>query len=340
MTPSKPGRSLTLTDIAKLAGVSRSAASRALDRRSPVNGPGAERVRAIAEAHGYVPNARAANLRRGRTGMIGVVVPRLTDTVMAMLYEAIVEECAQSGIQASVVTTGDDPGKELARGRALLQQGVDGFIVTTARTDRIDPFVAELRDKGVPYVFALRTDGTGPAVVVDDHAGGYAATQHLLEAGHREIAFVGGAPYASSTQRREAGFRAAMSEASVPVLPERVHHSNFSIDAGVEIGVRLLALRSVPTAIFAANDTLALGLMSAAQRAGVAVPSAMSVVGYTDTPMAARLAIPLTSVRVPFDQVAREALAALETPSGDVQEVVVPPTFVVRESVVPPSTID
>src|SRR5690606_35218064 len=106
-----------------------------------------------------------ANLRRGRTGMVGVVVPRLTDTVMAMLFEAIVEECALADMQATVITTGDDPAKEVERGRALLQQRVDGFIVTTARTDREDPLVRELREKGVPYAFALRTDGSGPAVV-------------------------------------------------------------------------------------------------------------------------------------------------------------------------------
>jgi len=336
--PNKSRRDLTLADIAALAGVSRSAASRALDRDAPVKGVRADRVRQIAAEHGYVPNAWAANLRRQRTGLIGVVVPRLTDTAMAMLYEAVVEKAAARGYQATVVTTGDDPRKELERGRLLMSQRVDGFILTTARTDGADPFLIELQERDVPYALAMRTDGTGPAALTDDVLGGRLATRHLVEQGHRRIAYVGGPAHASSSQNREAGYREAMAEAGLPVPPELAHHSDFSIESGVEIGQRLLALAHVPTAVFTANDSLAMGVMFAAQRAGIAIPGRLSIVGYADTPIAARLGVPLSSVRVPFGDLASDALdLLLGGEAGDAPGVrLSAPSLIIRESVAPP----
>lgn len=324
---------LTLADIARLAGVSRSAASRALDTRAPVKGPGADRVREVAAQYGYVPNSFAANLRRQRTGLIAVVVPRLTDTVMAMLYEAIVDDASRRGYQATVVTTGDDPRKEIERGRALLQQRVDGFILTTARTDGADPFLLELKEKGVPYSLAVRSDGEGPAAVIDDRLGGRIATEHLIERGHRRIAFIGGPEHASSSAGRERGYRDAMAAAGIDVRPGLVRRTNFSVDAGQEVGEELLALAEVPTAVFTANDSLALGVMSAAQRADVKVPDELSIVGFNDTPLARRLAVPLTSLRVPFDQVAAAAMDLLLAPADNRQVAPVVPTLIERDSV-------
>lgn len=326
-------RGLTLADIAQLAGVSRSAASRALDKRAPVKGAGADRVREIAAQYGYEPNSWAANLRRQRTGIIGVVVPRLTDTVMAMLYEAVVDEAAVRGYQATVVTTGENPMHELQRGRALLKQRVDGFILTTARTDGADPLLAELKQQGVPFALALRGDGESPVAAIDDEGGAAAATRHLIAHGHRRIAFVGGPTYASSSRSREAGYRAAMGDAGIDVAPELVSASDFSVDAGLDIGGRLLALAQPPTAVVTANDSLALGVMSAAQRRGVRVPDDLSLVGFNDTPLASRLAVPLTSVRVPFDEVARNAVDLLLGDVGLPSPAAVQPELVIRESV-------
>jgi len=303
--------SLTLSDIARLAGVSRSAASRALDQQSPSNSAGAKRVRAIAAEHGYVPNAWAANLRRQRSGLIGVVVPRLTDTIMAMLYEALVVECESRGLRATVVTTGDEPRRELELGRSLVAQRVDGLILTTARTDGSDPLLTELREQGVPHALALRSDGISPCAAVDDVLGGALATQHLLDHGHRRIAFVGGPRYASSSQGRERGYREALQAAGVEVAPELVLESNFSMEAGADAGRRLLALAEPPTAVFTANDSLAVGLLAVAQRRGLTVPADLSVVGYNDTRLASNLAVPLTSVRVDFTLLARDAMDLL-----------------------------
>lgn len=327
--------SLTLSDIARLAGVSRSAASRALDRQAPSNSAGAKRVRAIAAEHGYVPNAWAANLRRKRSGLIGVVVPRLTDTIMAMLYEALVVECEGRGLRATVVTTGDEPRRELELGRSLVAQRVDGLILTTARTDGSDPLLTELREQGVPHALALRSDGVSPCAAVDDVLGGRIATEHLLDHGHRRIAFVGGPRYASSSSGRERGYRQALESAGVEVAPELVLESNFSMEAGADAGRRLLALAEPPTAVFTANDSLAVGLLAVAQRRGLRVPAELSVVGYNDTRLASNLAVPLTSVRVDFTHLARDAMDLLTT-RGEIEPGLTrttAPILVERESV-------
>ena len=325
---------LTLSDIARMAGVSRSAASRALDREAPSNSAGAKRVRQIAAEQGYVPNAWAANLRRQRSGLIGVVVPRLTDTIMAMLYEALVVECEARGLRATAVTTGDEPRRELELGRSLVAQRVDGLLLTTARSDGSDPLLTELREQRVPFALAMRSDGIGPAAVVDDVLGGELATQHLLDRGHRRVAFVGGPAYASSSQNRELGYRRALEGAGRDVAPELMLESNFSMEAGADAGRRLLALAEPPTAVFTANDSLAVGLTAVAQRHGLDLPSDLSVVGYNDTPLASNLAVPLTSVRVDFRSIARDAmdlLAMADPEPGMVRQTL--PTLVERSSV-------
>lgn len=333
MTQGAPAdRPLTLSDIAKLAGVSRSAASRALDRDRPTGGPSAARVRAVAQEHGYIPNTWAANLRRQRSGVVGLVVPRLTDTVMAMLCEALSVESAARGLRATVATTGDDPRTELAVGRALVVQRVDGLVLTTARTDGADPLLTELSGQDVRVSLALRTDGTTPSALLEDETGGYLATRHLIEHGHRRIAYVGGPAYASTTQQREAGYRRAMAEARIPVAPELVHHADFSMEAGADVGRRLLALAEVPSGVFSANDSMAVGLLAVAQRAGMHLPDDLSVVGYNDTPLASNLAVPLSSVHVPFDRVAADALDLLLGSSGE-QQRRAPVHLVERESV-------
>jgi LacI family transcriptional regulator len=235
-----------------------------------------------------------------------------------------------------VMTTDDDPRTEIEAGRSLVRQRVDGLILTTARTDGADPLLLELREQGVRYALAIRTDGESPSAVGDDELGGYLAVSHLIEHGHRRIAYVGGPHYSSSTQRREQGFRRALAEAGVMPAEELMFTSDFSMEAGAGIGRRLLALADRPTAVFTANDSLAVGLMAAVQRAGLVVPQDLSVVGYSNTPLASNLSTPLTSVTIPFREIARDAVDLLVDPGLGPTVRVSQPSLVVRESVAAP----
>jgi LacI family transcriptional regulator len=266
-------------------------------------------VREVALRLGYRRDAYASALRRQQTGTIGVLVPRLSDTVMAILFEEIARACAQRSGFAIVATTGDDPAAQRAAVETLLQQRVDGLILTTARLD--DDFTAQLRSDGVPHVLALRTDGISPSSVGDDELGGYLAARHLLDLGHTRIGVVGGPTYASSAVGRVQGFRRAMQEAGVEVDEDLVRESAYTMESGEEVGRALLSRAERPTAVFAANDNTAIGVLAAAQALGVAVPGDLSLVGYNDIPLAARLPTPLTTVRVPFSQIATSAVELL-----------------------------
>lgn len=300
----------TIDDVAHAAGVSKSTVSRAHNREHRFfRSPSAARIREVAASLGYQPNPTAASLRRQQTNTFGVLVPRLTDTVMALLYEEIAAACEKRGYHALVATSHDDPEQERDNARMLLARRVDGLILTTARTD--GGYCQELLDRGVPHVLALRTFGDSAAAVGDDRLGGYLATRHLIDLGHRRIALVAGPDYATSALGRRAGYEDALREAGLPIDPALILPSAFSMESGEEAGRRLLELHPRPTAVFAVNDNIAVGLLSAVQRAGVRIPEDLSVVGYNDIPLAARLPVPLTTVRVPFGAIAEAAVDLL-----------------------------
>lgn len=322
---------VTLHDVAREAGVSKSTVSRMLDERLPTSdSPKARHVRNVAQRLGYVRDLSAANLRRGSTGTIGVIVPRLTDTVMAMFYEAVSAAAAQQTRFAIVATTDDNPDASRKAADALIRRGVDGLILTTAREG--DDLADELRGRGVPFVFALRHNGKTAASVGDDQLGGYLATRHLIDLGHKRIGIIAGPDFASSSLGRLAGYRQALEEAGIAEAPELIMPSTFSIESG-EIAARaLLNLADPPTAIFAINDNTAIGSMSAIAQAGLSVPHDISLVGYNDIPIVSRLPVPLTSVRIPFDHVAEVALQLLFD-SENAQDIIkITPSLIPRKS--------
>lgn len=303
-------KSATIHDVAQLAGVSTSTVSRVLDdRHPPVRSPAADRVRKAAQELGYRRDVLASSLRRQGTNTVGVLVPRLTDTVMAILFEEIAAVCEQRSLFALVANTSDDPERERAAIERLLARKVDGLILTTSRLG--DNLPEQLRERGVPHTLALRTDEISPSAVGDDELGGYLATRHLLDLGHSKIGLVAGPDYASSAHARRAGHERALREARIKMRPDLVRESAFSIESGEKVGGALLNSEERPTAIFAFNDNTAIGVMAAAHRMGLGVPEDVSLVGYNDIPLVSRLPIPLTSVRVPFDQMARDAVELL-----------------------------
>jgi LacI family transcriptional regulator len=300
----------TIADVAEAAGVARSTVSRAMNREHRFyRSPSAERIRAVAESLGYEPNPTAANLRRQQTNTIGVLVSRLTDTVMAMLFEEIAAASTARGYHALVATTYDDPQLERENGLALLASRVDGLILTTATTE--GGLCTELVERGIPHVLALRAFGESPSVVGDDVLGGYLATRHLIDLGHREIGLVAGPDHAPTAVARRDGYRQALREAGIPEVPEFIYRSSFSMESGEAAAEALLAGSRRPTAVFAVNDNTAFGFTSVIQRAGLRIPQDLSIVGYNDIPLVARLAVPLTTVRVPFREIASAAVDGL-----------------------------
>lgn len=323
---------VTLREVAKAAGVSLSTASRVLDDRvPPAQTPTARRVREVAAALGYRRNTFASSLRRGQATTVGVLVPRLRDTVMALMFEAIARAAERRGYFAVVAAGSDDPVEESRAARTLLDRNVDGLIIASSRRD--DPLPRELRAQRVPHALALRTDNISPSAVGDDELGGYLAVRHLLDLGHTEIAVIPGPLFTSTAFGRLAGARRALHDAGIELAPDRVIEAGFDIDDGRIAAAGLLTAARPPTAIFAANDNLAIGVMAAAHEHGLGVGTDLALVGYNDIPLAALLPVPLTSVHTPFDQIASTAIDLMldrEAPREAVHKAL--PTLIPRRS--------
>ena len=328
------GRAVTLKDVAQAAGVSVSTVSRVLDERSPrTRSAAADRVRAIAQELGYRRNLYASGLRRGESGTMGVLVPRLSDQVMALMYEALERAARRRNVFTVVATCGDDPDDEQRTVRTLLDRGVDALILAAARLG--DPLPESLRNSQVPHVLVLRTDGVSAASLGEDETGGYLAVRHLLDLGHRRIGLVAGPQHTSTGQDRLTGAQRALREAGITPDPALIVATGFGLEDGTRAGMQLLAGPNRPTAIFAANDMLAIGVLSAAQSFGLTIGQDLSLVGYNDLPVVSRLAIPITSVRTAFDQIATAALELLEHPGEGPQTRRAMPTLMPRASTGP-----
>jgi LacI family transcriptional regulator len=324
---------VTIVDVARAAGVSKSTVSRVLDERLPRSSSAtAERVRRVAAELGYVRDPLASGLRRAGTSTVGVIVPRLTDTVVAMLYEEIASAASGRGLFAIVATTEDRPDAERVAVESLVRRRVDGLILATARLEKRKR--REPAKHPLPYALALRTDGIGPASLGDDQLGGHLATRHLLDLGHRRIGLANGPAYASNAQRRREGYQQALTEAGVAIDDSLVAGDSFSIEAGEIAGRAILDRPDRPTAIFAVNDNTAIGVMAAAHSLGLRIPEDLSLVGYNDIPIVSRLPIPLTTVRVPFGQIAASALdLLLDTGNTDPpRTLIATPTLIPRRS--------
>lgn len=337
MEPAAPGTNVTLRDVAAASGVSLSTASRALDERGTASrSAAAAHVRKVAEELGYRRNSFASSLRRGETRTLGVLVPRLSDTVMALMFEELERAASDRGYFAMVATSGDDPDDERRAAETLLDRNVDGLILATARID--DELPRRLRERGVAHALVLRTDGVSPSALGDDEVGGYLAVRHLIDLGHRDIAVVTGPAFTSTGTARLAGARRALAEAGITPPEEWLLAVGYGIENGFSAGESLLGsnARRRPSAVFAANDNLAMGLIAAAHRFHVTVGEDLALVGYNDIPLSSRLSTPLSSVRVPLDQIAGNAIDLIVNPNREPKIRKSMPTLIPRESSGPP----
>lgn len=330
----------TLRTIAELAGVHVTTVSRVL---SPAKTPGiraasektSARIREIAQELGYMPNPHAIGLRTSRSMLIGVLVPRLTDLVLATIYQGIEEEARGQGYYVFVTNSSDDPEERRRRAEMLIARRVDGIILGDSPVD--DPLADSLAARHVPFALVSRRSGGHPSVSCDDYLGGQLVAQHLLSLGHTNVGVIAGVTYASTGIDRTAGFLQAYADAGFPVPRDHIVNSGFDVPAGREAARKLLEINPRPTGIFAVNDFAAIGVFGALRAAGLRGGEDVSVVGFNDVSIAGDLPTPLTTVRSPLEEMGREALKmVLDRISGnEVESRSLKPELIVRASTVP-----
>lgn len=331
----------TLRTISSLAGVHVSTVSRALASSTPsgirvASADTVQRIREIASEVGYVRNPIAAGLRSNRTGTIGVLVPRLTDFVLADIYEGIESGAEEAGSLTIVTNTHDSEEERLRRAEMLLARRVDGLILGDARL-RDDVLLEYLEKRSVPFVLVSRRSGEYPSVTCDDEMGGRLAADHLLALGHRDVAVIAGEPYASTGIDRLSGFRRQFASADAPVADDHVIHTGFDVTAGHEAMTR--ALHQFPTlsAVFVVNDFAAIGAMGAAQEAGRTPGQDIAIIGFNDVSVAKDLPITLTTIRSPLRDLGKRAAYELANllESGHAASVRLAPELKARASTMP-----
>jgi len=326
-----------LVGVARKAGVHPSTASRALsDNPVRVSPATVERVRKIAAELGYHRDVIGAGLRTGHSRMIGVLLPRLTDLVMASIYEAIDEYAMRAGYNAVVANTQDDPNFQRVRLNALLSRRVDALIIGDSREGSLVP--GQLSAQHIPFVLVMRRIDGYPCVSVDDIEGGRLAAEHLLELGHERVAVIAGDPETSTGADRTRGFVMAFSQAGVDIPVDQIVTSGFDVASGRRATEKMMALDPPPSAIFAVNDFTAFGAMGAIRDAGRRVGSDIALVGYNDVPIAAELAVPLTTIRSPLRDMGRISLDSVlrQIEGHTVDSVLLHPTLVKRASTLGP----
>ncbi|MFC4120467.1 LacI family DNA-binding transcriptional regulator [Nonomuraea zeae] len=331
----------TIDDVAALAGVSRSAVSKVMNGRGGISPKTATAVREAAAKLKWVPSATAVALRGSRTRSVGMVIARSTDLLATDPYFAVMisgaeQVLAPRGYGLQLHLMGDDPEAESATYRKLVRERrVDGFLLTESRIG--DPRFALLRELDRPAVLIgipWRDDPQPHVQSADPLRGMLDAARHLLDLGHRRVAYVSGPDDRVHTVQRRETFVEAMRAAGV--TPATVAARRFDSLEARTITEELLRRPDRPTAIVYANDMMALAGMGAAQRAGIDVPGGLSVVGHDDLPIGAWHYPALTSVAQDLASLGAAAALTLlrllgEEPPGPIPDI--PPTrLIVRES--------
>jgi len=298
------------------------------------------RVLAAVERLGYQPSAIARGLRLRRTRTLGMLVPDITNPFFPPIIRGAEEAARERGYELLVSNTDDVPERETAALRILRERQADGLLVATSRT--ADATIGTLRRERFPFVLVNRGSRVAADLAVEvDNAGAAAdVVAHLADLGHRRIAHIAGPLSTTTGAERAAGYRHAMRSRGLTAASALMAEAEaYSEVAGYTAATRLL--RASPTAIFAANDLLALGALRAAREAGLAVPEDVSLVGINDIPLVGLIDPPLTTVRVPEREMGKVAagmlIALLEGEPIARRNVVLPTELVVRSSTAVPA---
>jgi LacI family transcriptional regulator len=304
---------VTIRDVAAQAGVSVATVSRVFNRKGPIRDETYQRVIEVAEALHYVPHAAARSLSLRSTATIGVVLPELHGEFFSEVIRGIDVASRQHGYH--VLLSGSHSDSEEMRAVVQAVRGrVDGLIVMSPD---LEPS-ALLTDlpAGVPVVMLNSRVAGRPCITIDNAHGAREVTAHLIGLGHRRIAFICGPPQNADAEQRRRGYRTALRAAGLDGEKNLELAGNFTEESGYEVGRTILGLRSRPTAIFASNDAMAIGALSALRDSGLRVPEDVALVGFDDIPIARYLAPPLTTVKVPIAELGRRGFEMLMTASN------------------------
>ena len=307
----RPTRGPLLRDVAARAGVATGTVSNVLHNPDKVAPDTLARVQAVIAEMGYVPNAAARQLSRGRSGSVGLLVLDARNPFFNDLAAGVEDAAGQMDLAVLLATSSERADRERMYLDRFEQSRVDGLLVTPVGGSVKQ--LRAIRDRGTPIILLdrLATTPGFSSVAVDDIEGGRLAGQHLVDAGCRTITFVGGPMTLEQVRNRLAGAGRAAEIAGVEFA--HVATTRMSAEEGTRVGFEIAALppSDRPDGVFAANDLVALAILQALLLAGIRVPEDVAVIGYDDISFAALAGVPLSSIRQPSYQMGRRAMELL-----------------------------
>ena len=332
---------LTIKEIADLAGVSIATVSRVVNGHSDVSTETREAVQRVIREHGYTANRSARALSGGRTGLVGVTVPRVQPSYFSSIIDGAAEALEEQDSRIVLCPTKHEHELEVSLLDRLMHGTTDGALLVLPEETNEELNV--LLHHGYRFVVVdprKPVDERIPAVSAANSAGATKATRYLLGLGHRRIAAITGPAGWLASEERRRGYHAALVDAGVMPEAELEIESNFLLGGGVEAAAKLLDREDRPTAIFAFSDNLAIGALQAAHARELRVPEDLSIVGFDDTIEAAIVTPALTTVRQPLAEMGRMAVSLLtrllENQRFEALHVELATRLVVRDSTAPP----
>jgi LacI family transcriptional regulator len=331
----------TLKELAASLNLSVMAVSKALRDAPDISVSTKARVQAEARRRNYIPNRAAQNLRLRRSGLIGVVVPRINHTYYSHLVWGVERQAEAIGLQVLLSSSLDRAENEMREVQKLISRQVEALLLVPAvRWQHRLATLELIRTSGIPtvlmdaYPAGAENFPNVSWIVCDDQRGGQLATEHLVELGHREILFLAGPNGSSSSAGRFSGYQRALVAASVPYSDSRVFLADKDIDSGCKAMAQALSEKVPFTAVVAHNDSVAIGAANTLLQQGYRIPDDVSIVGFGDGLLAENFRVPLTTVRVPQTEMGETALRmAIELQKGKpVQPRHLPVEIIVRTS--------
>ncbi len=330
---------LTLEDIAKLAGVSRSTVSRVVNNSPNVDSATRKRVEKIIQNTGYHPNAAARSLASQRTNMIGLVIPRttsafFTDPYFPQLTQGVAYACNNQHLTLSLFLVGNQEDENEIIPRISRRGLLDGILIQSGTSD--DKIFKRLVNSEVPCLVLGKPHGERLVnyIDVDNVWAAKKATIHLINLGYKRIGMITGGLYSTAAVDRQTGFTQAMDEAGREIDPSLIAEGDFSENSGYDGMKKLLPFR--PDAIFAQSDVMAIGAMRAVQEAGLEIPDDVAFVGFDDLPIASTLPIKLTTVHQPITHFGIKAVDLLidliENGTRPAKRLILDTELIVRDS--------
>lgn len=329
---------ITIKDVAERVGVNPSTVSRVLngDSTLSIREETKNRILEAIKEMGYTPNPIARSLRKKTSDAIGLLIPDITNPFFPEVIKGAETAASEKGLSLILCNTDENSDRERNLVRFLIDRRVDGMLLFSSRLE--DETVSEVEKSGIPYVLVNRgsRSNSGAHVVVDNALGARLAMQHLISLGHCKIAHISGFLYTETGLERLEGYRKSLNAAGLPFDSEYMVEAGFTVQQGYIAMQKLLSLKNPPTAVFAANDLMAMGAMTAITEKGFRVPEDISLVGFDDIWVAERITPALTTVKIPLNEMGSLAMQIIsdKIEQKEIQDerIILNPELIIRSS--------